>query len=692
MSGKNRKNDNNDEDRHIPRRLDDDDDIVKYLIGLEIQLKNANNMDETSLSLLISNVLIEIKNKTASCASDRRTHIIIEQIVVHSSLSQLLEIIKRFIPYTLFLSRNRFASHIMQSLISRLCYILRTHGITGHNDDNDNELNPNELKSSFLELINPLVNEISWLMRDMCATHVIRAMLSALAGIPVISERKGKDSRHQHSVPHTEFLENILKQNNGKNCINIDYSFNVPEEFHTALISMVTNLMNLSSSELQALVADVSGSVVLSLLLRILCNGELVEKGPELADNLVKRILQWDVDTSNDSDSKKLFYDMGGDKCGSHFLESVLECDDFNTIVYNLNNVLKGSASEFAMDGAGNFVLQACLRRLSFEMNTTKHSVDDESNMLANDLLSELADSDFIIKMLTNGKGGVVLWMIELARSTLHRKDDKKCSYWGEKLGSVLINYWTADGSNQYVAVLASKFTVNRDVSSDKANPTTGNSGTTSNSNKKDDIKMSGQQTLDARLLGSLLKLDSDVSVSTLTAICHLPGQVLFNIATSGPISRAILDPIYDNANVSATLISSITNSLVPYIGELACHFVGQHIIRRTFEKADLRSKEKIVKAIDASKAQLNKTKEGRASLRVVNAELFGRQPDEWKLLINKQVQATQMLMDLDAVTNSTKKKKTNDDDNDEMDDNDDNNNDDNDKKRKRKRKRKSAV
>jgi hypothetical protein len=173
-----------------------------------------------------------------------------------------------------------------------------------------------------------------------------------------------------------------------------------------------------------------------------------------------------------------------------------------------------------------------------------------------------------------------------------------------------------------------------------------------------------------------------------------LPGQVLFNIATSGPISRAMLDPIYDNANVSATLISSITNSLVPYVGELACHFVGQHIIRRTFEKADLRSKEKIVKAIDASKAQLNKTKEGRASLRVVNAELFGRQPDEWKLLINKQVQATQMLMDLDAVTNSTKKKKTKDDDedNDEMDDNDDNNNDDNDKKRKRKRKRKSAV
>ena len=97
MSGKNRKNDNNDDDRHVPRRLDDDDDIVKYLIGLEIQLKNANNMDETSLSLLISNVLIEIKNKTASCASDRRTHIIIEQLVVHSSLSQLLEIIKRFI-------------------------------------------------------------------------------------------------------------------------------------------------------------------------------------------------------------------------------------------------------------------------------------------------------------------------------------------------------------------------------------------------------------------------------------------------------------------------------------------------------------------------------------------------------------------------------------------------------------------
>jgi uncharacterized membrane-anchored protein YhcB (DUF1043 family) len=489
-------------------------------------------------------------------------------------------------------------------------------------------------------------------------------------------------------VPYTEFLENILKEKNGRNCINIDYSFNVPEEFHSALLSMINNLLKLSASELQSLVADVSGSVVLSLLLRILCNEELVEKGPELADSLVKRILQWDVDTVNNADSKKLFYDMGGDKCGSHFLESVLECSELSTLVYNLSNVLKGAASEFATDGAGNFVLQACLRRLSLELPKLKASLDDESNILANDLISELSDSDFIKKLLVNGKGGVVLWMIELARSTLHRKDNKKCLYWGDTLGNILINYWTADGSNQYVAVLSSKFTVNKNApidnvpSNDKAPPVT------NNKNKKDENKMTGQQTLDARLLGALLKMDNDVSTSTATAISHLPGQILFNIATSGPISRAILDPIYENSSVSSTLITSITNSLIPYVGELAYHFVGQHIIRRTFEKADLRAKEKIVKAIDASKEQLNKSKEGRSSLRVVNAELFARQPDEWRQLINKQVHASQMLLDLDAVTESSKKKKAGQDENDDNEDNNDEEND-TEKKRKRKRKRK---
>ena len=170
----------------------------------------------------------------------------------------------------MFLARNRFSSHILQSLISRLCYILRTKGIHGHNDDNDNELDPNELRESFLELINPLIDEISWLIKDICATHVIRAIFSALAGIPVISERKGKNSQHQHSVPYTEFLENILKENNGKNCINIDYSFNVPEEFQMKLLSAVLNLLKLSSSDLHELVADVSGIIIITIIIIII--------------------------------------------------------------------------------------------------------------------------------------------------------------------------------------------------------------------------------------------------------------------------------------------------------------------------------------------------------------------------------------------------------------------------------------
>jgi len=386
---------------------------------------------------------------------------------------------------------------------------------------------------------------------------------------------------------------------------------------------------------------------------------------------------------------------MGGDKCGSHFLEAVLECCEIETLIYNLNNVLKGSSSEFATDGAGNFVLQSCLRRLSLELPKIHDiSLNNNCNMLANSLLTELSEPEFIIKILNIGKGGVLLWMIELARSTLHRKDTKKCIYWGETLGNILINHWTADGSNQLVTILANKFTSNSNSNKN------GNDNTSSN--KKDDgMKMSGQQTLDARLIGALLKLDGDISTVTSTAVSRLPGQILFNMATSGPISRAILDPLFENSTTSSLAISTITTAITPYIGELANHFVGQHIIRRIFEKADSKAKEKLVKAIDANKDQLNKSKEGRSSLRVVQAELYSRKPDEWRQLMNKQAHASQMLLDLENVaSNKIKKKKKkdkvdedNDNDN-KNDDNEDNNNEDNNEveageKRKRKRKRK---
>ena len=69
-----------------PRRLEEETAI--YLSGLEPQLEDADNND--NIEILIDNVLDEIKQRTASAASDRRTNFIIEKICNFANLGQLM--------------------------------------------------------------------------------------------------------------------------------------------------------------------------------------------------------------------------------------------------------------------------------------------------------------------------------------------------------------------------------------------------------------------------------------------------------------------------------------------------------------------------------------------------------------------------------------------------------------------------
>jgi len=82
---------------------------------------------------------------------------------------------------------------------------------------------------------------------------------------------------------------------------------------------------------------------------------------------------------------------------------------------------------------------------------------------------------------------------------------------------------------------------------------------------------------------------------------------------------------------------------------ELAGHYVGQHIVRQSFDSADLRGKEKWAMTLSSAQEVLSRTKEGTASLRLVNAELYQRDPTEWRSTIKRKLKAESLLKELDA-------------------------------------------
>ena len=100
----------------------------------------------------------------------------------------------RFSNYSVFLARNRHASHVIQALLARLCSILKVTGV--------GDVDENVLVSTVLQFVQPILKEITWMIKEQAASHVIRAIICLLAGVPIISEKKGRGSKHPHSVAY----------------------------------------------------------------------------------------------------------------------------------------------------------------------------------------------------------------------------------------------------------------------------------------------------------------------------------------------------------------------------------------------------------------------------------------------------------------------------------------------------------
>ena len=435
-------------------------------------------------------------------------------------------------------------------------------------------------------------------------------------------------------------------------------------------------LLALGAQEMQSMIADSSSCAVLGLLLRVLFSPDIILGGRDLAERLSRTALECFQPSTAPEDLSKLkatpaavtlFYAMAGDRSGSYFLEAVVECCGVPLLIELLHGALQGSAKEYAMDGVGNFVLQAVLRRLSAELERGDAS-GPELNALRNvadTILGELTEVE-LFNDLAVSKGGVVLWILELVRWTKSTgiEDD-----WAEKAGSGLLAVWTNKGTLSLATVLADRLAPKAALEALAAS-------------KQPPKKINGRVVVDkdsaqlliARLIGALLKLNTTVdSTSTSVerasalvaqAVFMLPLDTLKHVATSGPLSRAVLDNALDlyvgiDNSVSKKAViedaSTLLSNLSILAVDLADHFIGQHVLKRAFDKGSAADKESIVTALDVAKEQLGRTKEGRNSLRIVQAELFARKPDEWRSLLKKHSVALEMLKEIETGSTGTK-------------------------------------
>jgi hypothetical protein len=385
--------------------------------------------------------------------------------------------------------------------------------------------------------------------------------------------------------------------------------------------SAVASLIEIPGEEIRRMAADPTSAAVIGLIIRIFSNPNFILGGSELADRLNKHIIGYN-ETWID-----VIYAMAGDRAGSYVLEAMLECCQYELFHEIVSKAVLMKVAEYAQDPVANFVLQALLRRLSFSSQLNPIE-------LSTSLYDELASKADVFQNMIQQRGGVILWLLEVALS--HQK-----STWIDHIAVSLLRHWLRMG--------VEISTINTTTTPLQQYLTKVCQQSSSDNN----------QSLIVRQVGALLRSGkiSNVGKQMCLVTCSLPSEVLLAIATNGSLSRVILDPLLDESSslLDESVMRSLVQWMLPGIPEIANHYVGQHIFRKLYQKsASMELKESIVKAVNGARDKLAQSKVGRASLALVHADFYHRKPEEWKQQIIKQQKASTILLELNQVASTS--------------------------------------
>ncbi|CAK4141880.1 unnamed protein product [Aphanomyces euteiches] len=321
-------------ERVRPRRLEPD--TLSYLQEVNSSLlQTVNDGEDAETSrMLVWNVLEEIAPRAASAASDRHACVLIEVLVDHMSAQQLRFFLHKMEGYFSHLWTNRYSSHVLQRVLAKVGPIVQREedGEADDADDPDRAQDVPAMSTLLVSMCSEVQNEWISLINDVSASHVMRAVLCALAGRAPVAEKRGKKGKHK--------AVNFYDQNAS------DVRYSIPSTFEATMGEMLEQILSSPDGKLVELMSDTHAGPVLSMAVRV---------APQtMQAEIVYKLLKW----TDEERSKKRFYDYAGDAVASHFLEAICDASDDEMWAAVFERCLQTRLLEFAEHNVANFVVQ----------------------------------------------------------------------------------------------------------------------------------------------------------------------------------------------------------------------------------------------------------------------------------------------------------------------------------------------
>ncbi|KAF8894312.1 armadillo-type protein [Mucidula mucida] len=576
-----------------------DADVKAYFRTVDVQMRQwqdgSADIEEGALTRVAEEkraffvaALTEMNEKEKQLATDPDCSLILER-VVHSMDDFARRVFAdRLAGSYEVLSKHRFASHVIQTLIN-----VAGETVTRETKGNFPAESPSELLTMtelLLDISDELIPSLSILLNDAFASHIVRAILSLLAGLPSTMPSNTHSKKSKQWKDRQGEMRNLFETDN-----KIEQPVVPPSFGEKAVTAIRMCRKSLSANEVRACAASKVACPSLDVLIVVEAITGLSNEPGSLMDSVTTGIVA-DILSGKSLPAEPSSYiaTLLKDTTSSHLLETVLTYapQPVFDALWATHLCPNGAAGKLAVHPVSNYVLARAVPR-------------------ANEAQLESLGRSWWSKAVKAGRMGVVKAVVDRAAEL-------------------------KQGAEGLWASVKGAFGVGEDHKSEEAINCVLCLKTLEDFRATEIHEPNVQGAL---LLQSLLRLPDPHNAELIEDILGLPLPSLKSLAHH-PVSSRILDVLLDAESVPKKAKTRFVMAWLGHYHELVDDRIGSRVGERCWKWCDTYTKEKIARSVMDQEQALAASFYGKYFARGLNLYLLRKKPYEWRDFVARNVEA----------------------------------------------------
>ncbi|KAF4636137.1 hypothetical protein G7Y89_g1930 [Cudoniella acicularis] len=342
-----------------------EDEEQEYFRKADELLELNDFPSDEERSLFLENVYREADGKELKIACSQSCSRLMERLILLSTVEQKKKLFEKFAGNLSHLVQHRFASHCCEMLFVQSAPVVTTE-LTADSKkkkiEGEEEEESASMESLFLQTLDELEGQMTFLLTDRFASHTLRVLLVILSGRPL-------EKASTRSLLQSKKKEKIGVANVGTTPTELSLTKRaVPESFQFAVEKIISDTVaTMDTSFIRVLATHPTGNPTLQLLLELELTNANTKKGANADQRTIISALLPD-DVGEESSSSSIFINgIMYDAIGSRLLETICAFAPGKLFKQIYKSRFKDRIAALARNEISSYVVIKVLNRLSKE-------------------------------------------------------------------------------------------------------------------------------------------------------------------------------------------------------------------------------------------------------------------------------------------------------------------------------------